>query len=331
MTSPHPAISVILATDKYETIRPVVDCLRRQTVKAQIELVILGPGQETLELDLPELEGFANVQTIAIGPIDGFARPRAVGIRAASAPIIVIGETHSYPHPGWAEALIEAHKQPWAVVVPGFGNANSDGLLSWAAFLRDYGYWLAGLPAGETYLMPTHNTAYKREVLLELNGGLERALSHGDQLNQHLRAHGHRLYFEPAARIDHLNVSRLVAWLDERFLFGQLLATQRVKRWSWQRRLLYLGASPLIPAVIVSRALRGLRQARQQTHLPPGTIVGLLLGALVSTVGEVVGYTCGAGRAAGQKMTEYELHKTRYVARPRQRVLESAPKEHVPS
>jgi hypothetical protein len=331
VTSPHPAISVILATDSYETIRPVVDCLRRQTVKAQIELVILGPDQEALGLDLSELDGFGNVQVIAVGAMNGFAGPRAVGIRAASAPIIVIGETHSYPHPGWAEALIEAHNQAWAVVVPGFGNANSYGSLSWAAFLRDYGCWLAGLPAGEIHMMPTHNVAYKRAVLLELGSELERALAHGDQLNQYLRAHGYRMYFQPAARIDHLNVSRPGAWLDERFLFGLLLAAQRSRRWTWQRRLLYLAGSPLIPAVILSRARRGLSQARRQAHLPRGTALGLVLGAVVSTAGEVVGYVRGAGSGAAQKMTEYELHKARYVVRPRHHATEPRREEHAPA
>jgi hypothetical protein len=313
VTSPTPALSVVLATDTFDTIQPVVACLSRQTVRSQLELIILATTRSALEPGHSALEGFGRVQLIEVGPFQEFAGPRAIGIRAATAPILVVGETHSYPHSGWAEALIEAHKQPWAVVIPGFGNANAADALSWAAFLRDYGYWLAGLPAGEVSMMPTHNAAYKREVLLELGPGLEKALSHGDHLNHHLRAHGYRLYFEPAARIDHLNVSQPVAWLDERFLFGQLLAAQRVKRWSWQRRMLYLMASPLIPGVILSRARRGLIAARRQTPLPLGTLPGLLLGTLVSAAGEAVGYTLGAGRAAGQKMTEYELHKARYA------------------
>ena len=54
------------------------------------------------------------------------------------------------------------------MIVPGFGNANPNGPLSWAIFLLDYGRWLAGLPAGEIGLAPTHNASYKREVLLSI-------------------------------------------------------------------------------------------------------------------------------------------------------------------
>jgi hypothetical protein len=43
VTPERPAISVILGTDLYETVRPVVECLRRQTVKDRLELVIIAP------------------------------------------------------------------------------------------------------------------------------------------------------------------------------------------------------------------------------------------------------------------------------------------------
>lgn len=55
--------------------------------------------------------------------------------------------------------------------------------------------------------------------------------------------------------------------------------------------LLYMCASPLILAVILSRAI-------------------------VRTVGEVVGYAVGAAPAAEARMGDYELNKLRYTATP---------------
>ena len=221
MTPDRPAISVILGTDRYETIRPVEECLRRQTVKHRLELVIIAPDRKSFEMSESDTAGLAAVRFVEVGSVERLAPARAAGVRAASAPIVVIGETHTYPHPEWAEALIRAHAQPWAVIVPGFGNANPDGSLSWAIFLLDYGRWMAGLPAAEIGLTPTHNSSYKRDVLLELGPDLDAVLAHGDALSLHLEARGHRGYFEPAARIDHLNVSRPGPWLNERFLGGQ--------------------------------------------------------------------------------------------------------------
>jgi hypothetical protein len=314
MTPERPAISVILGTDLYETVRPVVKCLRRQTVKDRLELVIIAPRRESFGMSDAEGEGLAAVRFVAVGDVSRLAVARAAGVHAATAPIVVIGETHTYPDPRWAEALIRAHQgQPWAVIVPGFGNANPNGPLSWAIFLLDYGRWLAGLPAGEIGLTPTHNSSYKREVLLSMGPALETALAHGDEMTLRLKSGGHRTYFAPSAVIDHLNVTQLAPWLHERFLGGRLIAGRRAMRWAWWMRLLYIVGSPLIPAVVLSRIWRGVRQARRQTRLPFGTLSALISAAMVSGMGELVGYTWGMGTGAEAQMTEYEMHKVWYV------------------
>src|SRR5687767_696945 len=99
MNTPTPALTVVLATDRFETIRKVVQCLRRQTASREIELIILAPSRRTLELDEAAVEGLAGTRVIEVGTVERFAPARAAGVRAASAPIVVIGETHTYPHP----------------------------------------------------------------------------------------------------------------------------------------------------------------------------------------------------------------------------------------
>jgi hypothetical protein len=211
--------------------------------------------------------------------------------------------------------MIEAHDQPWASVVPGFGNANPVGALSWAIFLLDYGQWLHTLPPRETATSPTHNVAYKRQVLLDLGDGLERALTHGDQLTVLFRRERHRSYFEPAARIDHLNVARLGPWVRERFFSGILVAGRRAQRWSALRRLVYLCGSPLIPAVLLSRLRPALAMSLRRHGLPRGTIPAVIAGTIISTLGEVVGYAWGVGTSTEGGMVELELHKVRYAGR----------------
>jgi hypothetical protein len=313
VTPERPAISVILGTDLYETVRPVVECLRRQTVKDRLELVIIAPRRASLGMSDADGEGLAAVRFVEVGDVNLLAVAGAAGVRAATAPIVVIGETHTYPDPGWGEALIRAHEGPWAVIVPGFGNANPNGPLSWAIFLLDYGRWLAGLPAGEIALAPTHNSSYKREVLLSIGPALETALAHGDEMTLKLNSAGHRTYFEPSAVIDHLNVTQLAPWLHERFLGGRVIAGRRAMRWPWWMRLLYVVASPLIPVVVLSRIWPGVRHARRETRLPFGTLPAIIIGAMVSAMGELVGYAWGIGTGVEEQMTEYEVHKVRYV------------------
>jgi hypothetical protein len=63
-------------------------------------------------------------------------------VRAASAPIVVFCEDHAFPDPTWAEALIVAHRRPYAAVGPVVRNANPSTVISGADCLIGYGPWL---------------------------------------------------------------------------------------------------------------------------------------------------------------------------------------------
>jgi hypothetical protein len=310
-----PRLAVILATDCYETIRPVVQHLRRQTIRDQLEIVVVGERGRSLGLGHPELEGFARVAVVEVESLAPVGPARAAGVRAARAPLVFIGETHTYAHPTWAETMIGANAHPWVGVVPGFGNANPRSALSWAIFLLDYGQWLHLMPAREATVAPTHNCAFTRQVLLELGPRLDWALTQGDQLTLLLREGDHRVYFEPAARLDHLNVARWDPWVRERFLGGRLLAGRRAGRFSALRRMVYFCGSPLIPALLLARLRKVLRAAWSERQLPAGTIPALLAGGTISAVGEMAGYLLGPGATTEPQMMEFELHKVRYASR----------------
>jgi len=309
-----PRLSVVLVTDRFRTIRGVVSCLREQTIQDEVELVIVLPSTAAGEIDHQELGGFAATRVIGLPEIHPLPEARAAGVRGASAPIVFIGETHSFPHPGFAAALVAAHEGPWDVVVPGLGNANPDGSRSWSAFLLDYGSWMAGLPAAAIPNGPTWNASYKKSVLLELGSALDGALSSGDELPRALRARDCKVYFEPAAMIDHVNVESR-GWADERYLSGLVVGANRGKQWSVQRRMLYLFASPLIPLVLLYRSRRPMKYLLKRRALPAGAIPALVAGAIVRTVGEAVGYARGMTPEAERRMDEYELHKLRYASR----------------
>jgi hypothetical protein len=304
-----PALSVVLATDELATIEPVVRRLRAQTVAGQVELVIVTTRPD----EAPDGEGLAGCRVVGVDDLVPLTAARAAGIRAATAPLVFVGETHTYPADGWAEALIDAHAgNGWAAVVPGFGNANPSGTLSWAAFLADYGAWLNVLPRRELELIPTYNTAYRREALLELGPRLDRVITSGDELIVALRDAGRRFVFEPSARIDHENVAAPKAWLLERYLGGHLTAASRMERWSWRRRLVYAAGAPLIPAVLLARVAGGVREARRAYGVGRGVYAAMAVGAVVSAVGELVGYLGGPAGWADRRMTEYEIHRRRY-------------------
>jgi hypothetical protein len=315
MSGSRARLSVVLATDAFETVRPVVERLRRQAIASDLEVVLVGPASLEQDASRAGLGHFAAVRVVDVGSPTPLPAARAEGVRRASAAVVFIGETHTYPHAGWAEALLAAFEQPWAAVVPAVDNANPCGAVSWAAYLSDYAKWGYDRPAGEMRDPLLYNTAYRRTALLELGEDLERALDpNTEMLWPSLYARGHRAWFEPAARIDHLNVGRPGAFLVEKLAAGLILGAGRARRWPWYRRFLYVLAAPAIACVLTTRPLAEARRLAHTQPLPRGTRLWIVAGALCKALGEAIGYATGDPGFAEARMAEIELHKVRYAA-----------------
>lgn len=311
-----PALAVVLATDCFATLRPVIAALRRQEARGRIELVLVAPPGGLAHVDEWQVAGFAALRCVEVPSVLDLAAARAAGVRAATAPIVFLGETHTYVQPGWAEALLRAFEHPWAAVVPEVGNANPSGAVSWASYLLDYATWGPGRPAGEIRDPLIYNSAYRRDVLLGFGDRLERALEPAwEAMRPALWEGGHRVWFEPSARILHLNVARLGGLLWEKLYAGLLVADNRARRWSRGRRVVYFLASPLIPAVLVWRVLGVWAGTRARERLPWGTLPLIAVAAAAKGAGEMLGGVLGAPQLAVTGMNEIEVHKVRFAGR----------------
>src|SRR3954464_6331753 len=112
-----PAMSVVVVTpDTYETVRETIKHLRAQNVKERLEIVLVAPSADALGADEKELAGFRRFSVVPVGHMRSTARARAAGVLKASAPVVAFAEDHAFPAPGWAEALINAHRKEWAAV-----------------------------------------------------------------------------------------------------------------------------------------------------------------------------------------------------------------------
>lgn len=308
----HPGgvrMSVVLVTDGWATILPVLERLEEQTIRDGIEIVVVLPAGEAAEVEAGGLRGRGPILLVGVESVLPLGSARAAGVRAATAPIVFIGETHSFPHPGMAEALIAAHAAGWGVVVPAFYNANPDGAPSWAGFLAGYAAWTDGAPAGEIGSAPLFNVSYRRPFLLGLGERLPHLLTEGEQMATELRAGGQRICFEPAAGIDHANISFLSSLLRQRFLAGRVIAGGRSSSWTRPRRLAYVLGSPLIPIVILGRYRTGISRTIRRRRPPVSTLPVLVLGSFFEAAGEMLGYARGAGSTARARYDALEVQR----------------------
>jgi hypothetical protein len=313
-----PEMSVVMVTlDCYERIRKAMRHLRSQTVKEQLEIIIVAPSSEMLDLGVLEVKDFLQVRVVAVGPIRSTGSAIAAGMRQASAPVVVYAEEHSYPVPDWAEALIKAHREPWGAVGAVLCNANPGTMMSWAQLFTDFGSSAEAMSGGIVHNLPWHHTSYKRALLEGYTmTELEAFMETEGLLQRDLQAKGYQLYLEPAAKSNHLNVSSLSSLIESEFVGGRLFgaARARYERWSTVRRLVYIVSGPLIPLVRLLRTLRIVRHSSRQHNLLPGILPWLALGLAMHGLGEVVGYAIGAGDAVKRRMS-FELNRCRHVAK----------------
>lgn len=310
MSAIPPAMSVILVTDVFENIRRPFNHLAAQTIRDRLELVIVTPTNEALTFDSSK---FASVRIIKVESIKSMPAARARGVREATAPIVAFVETHSFPAPEWAEALLERYSGGWSVVGPMVVNANPKSIISRANYALDYGRWSVPSAGGETDILPGHNSSYKRSILLSLGQKLDEVLEAEFALHWDLHAQGYRLYLEPRARILHLNITAPRSWIAERIHAGRLMAGIRSQNWSPARRMIYFAGAPLIPFVRLARLLRDSVRSHQEKKLDLIVAPALMVSLAVSAFGEMIGYGFGSGDALAA-IFDMEIHREAHIA-----------------
>jgi hypothetical protein len=288
----------VVVTDTWETIRELVACLEDQTVASEIELVaVMPPGAHAAAA--PALGA---VQLVPRE--DSGAAARAAGIRAASAEVAAVGETHVLPDPGWAEALLAAHDAGADVVLPVMRNANPTRLTA-AGFAMDYGRY--SIPDGKDVAVPTFNASFRLELLRTLEP-LELLFENGPALDAAVRRRGARIDHPAGARLGHVNVERLKPWVQERVLVGLHVGFGRSRRWSSARRALYVLAAPAIAVLLFTRSADQCRKASGWRTLP-----FLALGCVLWAAGEAAGYA-GLSRPRHDVLIhEFETRKRDYL------------------
>jgi hypothetical protein len=94
-----PLLSIVLPTDQWATIAGVVERLKAQTVREDLELIFPTPDPAAFEAAAgSELDDFRFTRVFETA-LDDLSEARARAVHHATAPYVFLGETHTYPHP----------------------------------------------------------------------------------------------------------------------------------------------------------------------------------------------------------------------------------------
>jgi hypothetical protein len=284
---------IVVTRDQYQTLRPIVGALRRQTVAGRIELIVVAPDQAAGAIPVSDASAFHSAQVVAVGPVTNRGKAAAHGVFAARGPIVALSENHCFPDPDWAERTLESHQEPWAGVGPAVSNANPESLLSQALHAFGYGPFPRLGSPGVVAELPLHNSSYRREVLPKNLGELQELLGDERNLQSALRERGHLLYFDPRALKWHINEATWGLLVGLFYDSGRRYGGTRAQDWPLWRRALYAISTPVLSLPIARNGWSKLSPAGDvRKGLRLAAVVWV--GALLHAAGEAVSYVRGA-------------------------------------
>lgn len=301
----EPDLSAILAVERAEQGRELIEVLRRRAREAAIELVLVGIGAEPAG-DVDD-SGFHSVTSLH-APGSTLAEARELGARRAAGPVVVVCETHSFPEEGWARGIVARIGEGWAAVGPVVRPFNP-ARRGVAATVFDYGRWMGG-PEGAWPDLPGHNTAYRRDALLaaldEFPGGMDAETL----MQSRIREAGGELYLDPGVVTHHMNMESFSGAAREWLVFARVFAARRAAGWSPLRRAIYAAGSPLLPLIRMPRFLAAARRSGHLRALFAGFDLFLIV-LLASAAGELMGYATRRCDPAGT--IHFELERRRWA------------------
>ena len=305
-----PVLSVVLVTaTRLTDLCLTLQALAQQGAREHLELVLVSPGDESLP-QARWLTGFHSVSLIRVPALASRGRGAAPGVRAARGDIIALMENHVLPEPGWAEAIIRAHKDPWAAVGPRIVGLPSRSWVARANGLVNYARFSGYDRPLEVPELPWHNTTYKRQAILQFAEQLDTLLDREADLHAALRAQGQRLCLVPTARLRHMHVSNVLEALSHTVHSGRVFAAERARTWPWWRRLAYAASWPLFPFLRYAHMRADLQRIARVE--PVWRFVPLVFAMMCGiSIGEALGYMGGPGRSGEWAA----MHELRFIER----------------
>jgi len=304
-------LSFVVVTDTTATIARLLAALRSQTIRSEIELVVVCGTAGELGLTDADVDGIGAVRVVEVGDILPLHEATAAGVREAGAPVLVIGETHAFPDPEALEIVLGCFgDESVGAVAPGLRNANPSPA-SWGSLMVTYGRAL-GPEAREVDTISSHNVAVRRDLLIGLGDDLAFRLALGGGLGETLRSRGYRLRYEPAVVFAHLNVARLKSCFLDRFHASRIYASGRSSGWGAGRRALFVAGAPLVPAVLCWKVAHSPGWSQHKPEFGWAIWPSIVVSVASMAAGEAFAYVSGPGPSF-ERVADYEVHRERHL------------------
>jgi glycosyltransferase involved in cell wall biosynthesis len=283
-------LSIVVASHNARTtVEDCLDSIRRQ---AGAEAEVLLVDNSTDGTGDVVRERFPELSVLRLPPSALIPDLWAAGIRASRGDIVAITTAHCVPSERWAEAMLEALAGRASAVGGAIDNDPGGSAVDWAVYLCRYAAYMPPVREGFVVEIAGDNAAYKRAAI----DACRAAWSDGfweAAVHTQLRRAGQRLWLAPAAVVCHKRSFDFAGFLRQRFVHGMRYGRDRCRETGVAVRGLRALASPLIPAILLFRIVRHVRNKQRHGKELARALPFLLAFLLAWATGELVGYVRG--------------------------------------
>jgi hypothetical protein len=291
----EPLVSVVIASTAggpplFASLQSLIDAADTDVELIVAECAPLATRQE-LETRFP------NVRLLHYADRRSLAELRAAGIRAACGAVVAIVADYCVARDDWLRALRRAHRGGAAAVGGAIENRATERIIDWAVFFCEYGRHMLPLPRRPTADLAGCNVSYTRAALHAFDDLLARAtwepLWHDRLASRRLKT-----IQDPSVVVFHTRRYSLAEFAVERYHYARSFAGQRVVERAWPVRCVLAAGSCALPAILLIRLARQLVPKRRHLRELLLSVPYLMALAVVTAIGEAVGYAAGPGRSA---------------------------------
>ena len=179
------------------------------------------------------------------------------GLRSSDAELVAFSTTQMVPRAGWLDAMLAAVDAEGSSLGVGGRIEPGErlGMVDRAVFLLRflaYGRELPARPSGE-------NALYRRETLLDVEDFWDDGFWEAE-VHRGLESLGGTWATAPGAVLDYRGSTSIAEIAAQRVAHARRFGAVRSEGWPASRKLLRSAAAPAVPALMLARAVRGLKQ-----------------------------------------------------------------------
>ena len=232
------------------------------------------------------------------------------GIVAARAPWVALLSAHCIPQPDWLAAVLALEKSDIDAGIGGwFENHASADACDWAIHLLRYVNFSRPRAAAGCSNIAADNAVYRRSEVVCQHDLLERGFWE-PEFHRRFFAKGLQLRVVPELRAMHRNRYTAAQFSHQRRDHGFMFGSDRARGLGLGALLLYLLASPLIPAVLWAKIEATTRRMEWHDKTPRGTRLWLLYFCTQWASGEARGLACELLQRIGISTCKAKTHKS---------------------